>query len=172
MYETKDGLIAVACLNNRLRRNLRDALGVDDPSVDGMGYDWFSEEVRVAHRKAVEHFMTAFRERTTDELLKLLDDADVPCSRVNFPEEMYENEHVRANDLMVDLEHPVVGNLRMPAPPVRMSDTPPRKPTPPPVLGADGPAVMRELGMSDDEIERLLEEGVLVTRERLLESDG
>ena len=171
VYETKDGLIAVACLNNRLRRNLRDALGVDDASVDGMGYDWFSEEVRVAHRKAVEHYETGFRERTTDELLTLLDAADVPCSRVNFPEEMYENEHVRANDLMVDLEHPVVGNLRMPASPVRMSNTPTSKPTPPPVLGADGPAVLRELGMSDDEIERLLDEGVLVTRERLLATD-
>jgi crotonobetainyl-CoA:carnitine CoA-transferase CaiB-like acyl-CoA transferase len=168
IYETKDGLMAVACLNNRLRRNLRDALGVEDPSVDGMGYDWFAEEVRVAHRKAVEHFENGFRERTTDEMLALLDAADVPCSRVNFPEEMYENEHVHANDLMLDLDHPVVGNLRMPASPIRMSDTPVSKPTPPPVLGADGPDVMRELGMSDDDIERLLDAGVLVTRERLL----
>ncbi len=168
VYETKDGLIAVACLNNQLRRNLRDALDVDDPSVDGIGYDWFSEEVRVAHRKAVEPFETAFRERTTDTLLALLDEADVPCARVNFPEEMYENEHVKANNLMVELEHPVLGTLRMPAPPVRMSATPPREPTAPPALGADGPAVMRELGMSDDEIERLLDEGVLITRERLV----
>lgn len=171
IYETKDGLIAVACLNNRLRRNMRDALGVEDASVDGMGYDWFSDEVRVAHRKAVEPFETAFQERTTDELLELLDAADVPCAKVNFPEEIYDNEHVRANELMLELEHPVVGPLRMPAPPVRMSETATREATPPPALGADGPGVMRELGMSDAEITRLLDAGVLVTRERLVGED-
>ena len=36
VYETKDGLIAVACLNNRLRRRMRDALGVEDETVDGI----------------------------------------------------------------------------------------------------------------------------------------
>ena len=169
VYETKDGLVAVACLNNKLRRNLRDALGVEDPSVDGMSYDWFSEEVRIAHRKAAEPFERAFRERTTADLLTLLEGADVPCGRVKFPEEMYDDEHVRANGLMLELDHPVVGRLRMPASPVRMSETPPATPTAPPALGADGPEVLRELGVSDEEIEQLLEDGVLVTRERLLE---
>ena len=169
VYETKDGLVAVACLNNRLRRNLRDVLGVEDPSVEGMSYDWFSEEVRVAHRKAAEPYERAFRERTTADLLALLGDADVPCGRVKFPEEMYDDEHVRANGLMLELEHPVVGRLRMPASPVRMSATPPATPTPPPALGADGPDVLRELGVSDEEIAQLLEDGVLVTRERLLD---
>ena len=168
VYETKDGLVAVACLNNKLRRNLRDALGVEDPSVDGMSYDWFSEEVRVAHRKAAEPFERAFRERTTAELLSLLEGADVPCGRVKFPEEMYDDEHVRANGLMLELDHPVVGRLRMPASPVRMSETPPATPTPPPALGADGPDVLRELGVPDEEIAQLLEDGVLVTRDRLL----
>ena len=169
VYETKDGLVAVACLNNRLRRNLRDVLGVEDPSVEGMSYDWFSEEVRVAHRKAAEPYERAFRERSTEELLALLGEADAPCGRVKFPEEMYDDEHVRANGLMLELEHPVVGRLRMPASPVRMSATPPATPTPPPALGADGPDVLRELGVSDEEIEQLLADGVLVTRERLLQ---
>jgi len=168
VYETKDGLIAVACLNNKLRRNMRDALGIDDPSVEGMGYDWFSEEVRKAHRDTVEAFESAFRERTAAELLSLLGDADVPCAQVRFPEEIYDDEHVAANGLMLTLEHPVVGPLRMPASPVRMSETPTSVPSAPPVLGAAGPDVLRELGVPDDEIEALLAEGVLVTRERLV----
>jgi crotonobetainyl-CoA:carnitine CoA-transferase CaiB-like acyl-CoA transferase len=51
VYETRDGLIAVACLQNRQRRGLRDALAVDDPTVEGLRYDWFSEDVRRAHRR-------------------------------------------------------------------------------------------------------------------------
>ena len=168
VYETRDGLVAVACLNNRQRRALRDALHVDDPTVEGMTYDWFSEEVRQAHRQTVQALEDAFRAKTTQEWLALLDAADVPCSTVNFPEEMYDNPHVAANGLMLTLEHPVLGSLRMPACPISMSATPTGANSPPPPLGAHGPEVLRELGYDDAAIDRLLEGGVLYTRERLV----
>ncbi|MCH7488710.1 MAG: CoA transferase [Chloroflexi bacterium] len=171
VYETKDGLIAVACLNNRQRRALRDALQVEDPSVEGMGYDWFAEDVRRAHKQAVEHYERTFRERPTAELIELLNTADVPCNRVRFPEELYDDPHVAANNLMLNLDHPVLGRLRMPACPIRMSETPAGSDAPPPVLGADGPQVLRELGYGDADIDRLLEDGILHTRERLLDAE-
>jgi formyl-CoA transferase len=169
VYETKDGLIAVACLNNPQRRRLRDALGVEDATVDGRSYDWFSEEVRLAHRETMGRYEEAFRSRPSEKWVRTLDAADVPCQPVMFPEEMYDDPHVVANGLMLTLDHPVVGGLRMPASPLRLSGTPPVEPSPPPVLGADGPAVLRDLGYDEVAIERLLDERVLVTRDRLLE---
>ena len=172
VYQTKDGLIAVACLNNRQRRKLRDALGIEDPSVEGMSYDWFSEEVRRAHSAAREAFHDGFASRATDELVALLDAADVPCNRVNFPEEMYDDAHVDANGLMLELDHPVLGPIRMPACPIDMSGTPAGTTKPPPALGVDGPDLLRELGYDEAAIEGLLDAGVLHTRERLLKRDG
>ncbi len=172
VYETKDGLIAVACLNNAQRRRLRDALSVDDPTVEGMSYDWFSDRVRETHRQNVGTFEETFRRKTTAEWLRLLDAADVPCSAVLFPEEIFDNEHVQANDLMLSLEHPVLGPLRMPACPVRMSGTPAGSLTPPPSVGQHGPEVLRELGYDAAAIARLLEEGVLSMRERLIDRDA
>jgi formyl-CoA transferase len=171
VYETKDGLIAVACLNNAQRRRLRDALGVVDPTVEGMSYDWFSDKVRDAHRRSVEAFESTFRRKTTADWLQALDTADVPCSTVHFPEELYENEHVRANGLMLTLDHAVLGVLRQPAFPVRMSGTPTGSELPPPALGAHGPEVLRELGYDDAAIARLLEQGVLSMREGLIARD-
>lgn len=169
IYETADALIAVACLNNRQRRSLRDAIGADDPTVEGPTYDWFSEEVRKVHHDTRASFEEAFRSKTTEEWIAVLDAADVPCGPVNFPEELFDHPHVLANGLIQTFEHPVVGPLRMPACPVRMSDSDTGAESPPPALGAHGPEILRELGYDDAQVRELLDAGVLFTRDRLLE---
>jgi formyl-CoA transferase len=168
VYETRDGLIAVACLNNRQRRGMRDVLGVEDATVEGMSYDWFSEEVRQAHKANVEALETRFRERTTAEWIEALDAADVPCGPVNFPEELFEHPHVDANRLMSTFDHPVLGPIRMPSSPMEMDGARPDSGRPPPYLGQHGPEVLRELGYEEEDIERLVAARVVVTRERLV----
>ena len=168
VYETRDGLIAVACLNNRQRRALRDAVAVSDPTVEGLTYDWFSEEVRRTHREVTGPMEDAFRSADTDQWLQRLDAADVPCGVVNFPEEMFDNEHVRANNLMLNIQHEVLGTLLMPACPVRMSVSRPGTLAPPPALGAHGREILREFGFEEVVIKRLEEDGAVVTRAELL----
>jgi crotonobetainyl-CoA:carnitine CoA-transferase CaiB-like acyl-CoA transferase len=168
-YETKDGLIAIACLHNGQRRALRDVIGFDDPTVDGMGYDWFSEAVRKVHRGLTDVMESAFRGRTSADWIAALDAADVPCGPVNLTEEIFDHPHVRANGLMLELEHGVLGTLRMPASPITMSGTPPVAPSAPPALGAHGRDILREHGYDDAAIDRLMDDGIVTTRERLLE---
>jgi crotonobetainyl-CoA:carnitine CoA-transferase CaiB-like acyl-CoA transferase len=167
IYETKDALIAIGCLQNKQRRGLRDALGVDDPTVEGATYDWFSEAVRDVHHRLTDVMETTFRSRTTAEWLVALDANDVPCGAVKWPEELYDDPHTVANGLMVDLEHEVLGTIRMPAPPVRMSETPAEATTAPPALGAHSAEVLRELGYDDDAVARMFGAGVVLSRERL-----
>jgi formyl-CoA transferase len=166
VYETRDGLIAVACLANRQRRALRDVLAIEDHTIDGMTYDWFSEEARQAHRVNSELIEDKFRERTTAEWIAALDAVDVPCAQCNFPEEIFDHPHVAANNLMDQYEHPVVGPLRMPRHPARLSGTPVTDPTPPPALGQHSEEIMQELGYHDEDVARLFDAGVLWTRER------
>ena len=171
IYETSDGLVAISCLNNTQRRAARDAVGIDDETVEGMTYDWFSEEVRRSHGVTTPLLEGAFKSKTTEEWISALDAVDVPCAPVNFTEEMFDLPHVVENGLMQSLEHEVVGTLRMPVCPVTMSETQPHTRWAPPALGAHSAEVLREMGYDDAGIERLLEEGVVWTRERRLASE-
>ena len=171
VYETRDGLIAVACLQNQQRRGLRDALAVDDPTVEGLRYDWFSEEVRRAHREATEPMETAFLKQRTEEWIVILDGADVPCGPVHFPEEIFEHPQVIAGDLMGDVEHEVLGKLRMPRSPLRMDGVPATDVRPPPPLGAHSREVLAQFGYSGLEIDELIERGVVTTHQGLM-ADG
>ncbi|MDP9236724.1 MAG: CoA transferase [Chloroflexota bacterium] len=172
VYETRDGLIAVACLQNQQRRGLRDALAVDDPTVEGLRYDWFSEEVRRTHREVTAPMEAAFLERTTDQWIAVLDDADVPCGPVNFPEEIFEHPQVIAGDLMANVEHEVLGQLRMPRSPLRMDGVPASDVRPPPALGAHSREVLSQFGYSAPEIEGLMERGIVATRDTLMADDA
>jgi len=82
IYETRDALIAVACLHNAQRRALRDALGVHDATVDGHRYDWFSEEVRDGHAELATAMEEAFRGKTTEQWVRTLDAVRVPSGPV------------------------------------------------------------------------------------------
>jgi crotonobetainyl-CoA:carnitine CoA-transferase CaiB-like acyl-CoA transferase len=75
---------------------------------------------------------------------------------------------VEENHLMVELQHDVLGPIRMPASPLLMSDTPPVAPQPPPALGAHGREILLEHGYDDATIDRWMAEGIVTTRERLL----
>jgi len=67
-----------------------------------------------------------------------------------------EHPQVKARESLLDVDHPAVGKVRVVRSPVRLSETPARRPTPSPVLGQHTHDVLREvLGLSDAEIARL-----------------
>lgn len=165
VYQTKDSLIAVACLNNRQRRNLRDALGLEDPSIDGAVFEATPAQALEDHEAKMARFEEVFRQRTTSEWLDLLTEADVPCVPVVLTEEIFDHPQVEANDLMYSLEHPLLGEVRQPRPPIRMNNAEVGRAKVAPLFSADARDVLAALGYSDEEIRALGDRGVVVLRE-------
>ena len=97
-----------------------------------------------------------------EEIGKRLTAAGVPFGRVNSVAEAVSSEQVAARDMMVSVEHPQVGTLRLPGIPIKLGRTPGRVRKAPPLVGEDTADVLESvLGLDDTTIAALYEAGVL-----------
>ena len=87
----------------------------------------------------------AFGRDTTDNWLAKLDEAGIPNAPINTVDRVVADPHVAAREMIVEVEHPTAGRLRMPGVPVKMLATPGSVDRPAPLLGADTAAVLQEM---------------------------
>ena len=99
--------------------------------------------------------------RTTDEWLKALDAAQVPCAPVLSRDELPHHPQIIENQLIVESEHPHAGRMRQARPATRFEGTPSGIRRPAPLLGEHTDEVLAEGGLGSDEIERLRQSGVI-----------
>jgi formyl-CoA transferase len=159
-YEARDGYMVIACLNNRLRRAVRDVVGVDDPRVDGEEFAVFSLDPERTQQITAE-LEGVIATKTVAEWCALFDAKGVPCGPVRLPAEMFEDAHVVANDLVVELDHPVVGKIKMANSPLKMSGAETGARTASPALGEHSREFLGELGFGAGEVAALLDRGVV-----------
>ena len=76
-------------------------------------------------------------------------------------EELYDDPHVRQQGLMLELDHPVVGPIRMPNLPLRMSGADTGARTAAPALGQHTREFLQELGYEADAIESFVQSGAV-----------
>ena len=86
-------------------------------------------------------------ERTTDEWLALMKEANVPAMRVNRIDELLDNPQLRASGLLREREHPTEGRYVEVGMPVRFSAHQPAPPSHAVGPGEHSESVARELGV-------------------------
>ena len=101
------------------------------------------------------------RTKTAAEWLAALRAAGVPCGEIADYGDVFADPHLVARGFFIDLPHPSLGTVRGLGSPLRLARTPVRHARAGPRLGEHSGEVLRELGMSDGEVARLVADGVV-----------
>jgi CoA:oxalate CoA-transferase len=160
-FLTQDGALAIGALSASLRDKVRKSLGFEH-NRDEPGYNPADpEQMRVD--QAIRHQVEAqFLTKTTAEWEKILTDGGVPVAPVLFVQELIDHPVVQANNYVVEVEHELVGPIRMQAPPWKMSVSNPTPQGASPVLGRHNEEILAGLGYSAEQIAEMRSAGAIL----------
>ena len=118
LFTCKDGMVQISCGSEGLWVKLATAFGID-PATPGLA----TNRERVANRnRLIELIDEAFAPYGLDELVERLAEVGVPAGQVRTLDHVYEWEQTKSQGLLLDVDHPVLGSITIPGPPIRFDD--------------------------------------------------
>ena len=150
-FKTADGYLVIGVASEGIWQRFCEAIGKTEMADDPR----FAKNAdRVDNRALLIAILTElFRSHDNEHWLKLLNAAEVPCAPIQTIDQVFAAPQVRHRDMLVEVEHPTAGTVRMAGIPVKFSATPATVRLPPPLLGEHTDQVLSSwLGMNDQEI--------------------
>ena len=102
-----------------------------------------------------------FAEFTKDELMSKLETTGLPFAPIQRPEDLATDPHLVESGGLLDMTIPEGGEISLPAMPIAIDGIRPGLSINPPEIGEHSHQVLKALGLSDDEIEQLLAQGLI-----------
>ncbi|GAA4376681.1 CaiB/BaiF CoA transferase family protein [Paeniglutamicibacter cryotolerans] len=147
LFGCRGGKVQISVGSQKLWLAFATAFGLDTERPE-----FASNATRVENHPAlVAEIEAAFAAYDPQELLDMLDAAGIPAGKVRTLDEVYAWEQVASQGLLIDVEHPVLGNISLPGPPLRFFDaataaeTTRTSHTAPPLLDADADSIRQWL---------------------------
>ena len=153
-YPTKDGWIQIGAYHEDRWKKFCEVLGLEARE------EFSTNPKRVANRKNLNAAITArLSDKTTAEWLPLLEAADIICGPIADYDEVVRSPQLAHNGVIVEMQHPTAGTVRMPGFAVGNRDAQSRVRRPPPRIGEHAREVLADHGFSQQEIDALIASG-------------
>ena len=163
VYETKDGkFITIGCLEPWLWENLCRAIDKEEfasfrfepkhslPSHEDKRRDEISASLK-------QIFLT----KTRDEWFEFLSQKDVPVGKVYSLAELVGDPQVLHRQMVIEVDYPPEGKIKQVGIAVKLSDTPGKVRSSPPLLGEHTEETLAGLGYSKQKIDELRQQGII-----------
>lgn len=163
VFNAKDRPIAIAVANQKLWINFCKAVKRDE---------WIDDERFESNPKRVENreillpmVHELFAQKTCDEWMDILVDAAIPCGPVNNMEHLFADPQIKHRDMIAEVPHPTIGNLKLTGMPIKYSETPGQIRMHPPLLGEHTDEILNAvLDYSPEKIDELKKKGAVASR--------
>jgi crotonobetainyl-CoA:carnitine CoA-transferase CaiB-like acyl-CoA transferase len=159
-FKTADGWIEISpVFSDNALRDVSTALGIGDLSLDPR---FATPQEQLVNQDAMNAALaTQFVNRTTDEWIAELEPRGVLCAKVRTFAQAADDPQLEVNNMVVNMEHPSAGSLRLLGTPARLHHTPPALRIPPAALGEHTRDILGELGYTPEQIDNLAHKGVV-----------
>ena len=148
-YTAKDGHIIVGAGNDRLWEKLCKLINRCDLLENELFASNLKRTQNVNELKVI--LDAEFKTKTIAEWMEALEAAGVPCAPINTVDKIIEDPQIKAREMIVELNHPVAGNMKVPGVPIKFSATPGSVDTPAPLLGQHTAEILKEMLGWDEE---------------------
>ncbi|MFB0558469.1 MAG: CaiB/BaiF CoA transferase family protein [Candidatus Bathyarchaeia archaeon] len=140
--KVKDGYIDIGGMRPKALEALKERIGVDE----------LTKELVV---KEIENM-------TREEAFHFFAELGMPCAPIYYSSETPKDPHIIAREMIVEVDHPILGRIKACNFPVKMSETPGQVTSAAPLLGQHQKEIVTELlGYSQEEFDMLVKEGVV-----------
>jgi len=162
VFETADGHIVVAVGNDNQFRTFAGILGEPELADQPL---FATNDSRVRNRdEVVAHLQAIMKTQSSKHWLTELEANKIGCGPINTLDQVFEDPHVKAREMVVNVPHPLAGpdGAQLIASPLKLSETPVQYRHHPPLLGQHTDEVLREvLGYDDNRIAELRDAGAI-----------
>jgi formyl-CoA transferase len=159
-FKASDGYFALGIGNDSQWRQFCEKVGKREWAEDEL---FKTNAARVENRQdLIPLLQDLFCQADIAHWLTILGAIGVPCGPINSIDQILCDPQVQAREMVIDVEHPSAGTIKMVASPLKMPFAPVQVRYPPPRLGEHSGQILEEiLGMEEKAVEALKVEGVI-----------
>jgi len=157
--KTKDGYIALVAINDNEFAGVLKAIGKEDLLEDERFSTTENRLMNVMEMQEI--LLNAYLDFTSDELVKKMEENDVPAAKINKREEIFSDPQVINNQTVINTKKDGEDLLKGPKPPANFLENDCGEPSFMPALGEHSSEILKEYGFSDDEINNLIESQII-----------
>jgi crotonobetainyl-CoA:carnitine CoA-transferase CaiB-like acyl-CoA transferase len=159
VFTAKDGDLVIAVGNDEQFKRFTAVLG--RPELAEMEAFIHNENRLENKAKLIPICEKLISAKSKNEWKEQLDAAGIPNGPINTVAEMFDDPQVKAREMIVEMEHPLIKNLKLTGSPLKLSKTPVTMRHHPPLYGEHTESLLNMFGYNSEEITKLRQNKII-----------